>query len=143
MSISLRSHWNRSLISHTALFQCLFTSARNMSQKTRLIRTSVLLLILTGLSLGQALFWDTDRCLDAGGAYDYSTFTCYGAAAWYDSLLHGGGAIQLWIFIVVSSAAATFILDAIWRRVFRRVGKNVYAGMTACRNHDERSQEES
>ena len=85
-----------------------------------MIRTFVLLLILAGLSLGQVLFWDIDRCLDAGGAYDYSTFTCYGAADWYDSLLHGGGTLQLWILILLSSAAATLILDTIWRRVIRR-----------------------
>ena len=91
-----------------------------MSKRTRSIRTFVLLLILAGLSLGQVLFWDTDRCLDAGGAYDYSTFTCYGAADWYDSLLYGGGTLQHWILIVLSSAAATFILDTIWRRVIRR-----------------------
>ena len=91
-----------------------------MSQRTRLIRTFVLLLILTGLSLGQVLFWDTDRCLDAAGAYDYSTFPCYGAADWYDALLHGGGTLQLWIFIVVSSATTTFILDISWRKLIRR-----------------------
>lgn len=86
-----------------------------------MIRTFVLLLILAGLSLGQVLFWGTDRCLDAGGAYDYSTFTCYGAADWYDSLLHGGGTLQLWILILLSSAAATLILDTTWRRVIRRI----------------------
>lgn len=90
-----------------------------MSQRTRLIRTSVLLLILTGLTLGQVLFWDTDRCLDAGGAYDYSTFTCYGAADWCDSLLHGGGTLQLWILIVASSATVTFTANMIWRKLIR------------------------
>jgi len=91
-----------------------------MSQRTRLIRTFVLLLILTGLTLGQVFFWDVDRCLDAGGAYDYSTSTCYGAANWYDSLLHGGGTLQLWIFIVISSATITFILNIICRELIRR-----------------------
>ena len=91
-----------------------------MSQRIRLIRTFVLLLILACLILSQVLFWDTDRCLDASGAYDYSTFTCHGAADWYDSLLYGGGTLQLWILIVLSSAAATFILDTIWRRLIRR-----------------------
>jgi len=91
-----------------------------MSHRTRLIRTFVLVLILTGLGLGQVLFWDTDRCLDAGGAYDYSTFTCCGAADCYDALLHGGGTLQLWILIVVSSATITFILNIIWRKLIRR-----------------------
>jgi hypothetical protein len=90
-----------------------------MSKRTRLIRTFVLLLILAGLSLGQVLFWDIDRCLDAGGAYDYSTSTCYGAAHWSDSLLHGGGTLQLWIFIVISSALITFILNIIWCKLIR------------------------
>jgi len=85
------------------------------------MRTFVLVLILTGLGLGQVLFWDTDRCLDAGGAYDYSTFTCYGAADWYDSLLHGGGTLQLWILIVVSSTTVTFIPNMIWRKLIRGV----------------------
>ena len=92
-----------------------------MSRVRRSSRTILLLFIFAGFSLAQVLFWDTDRCLDAGGAYDYSTFTCYGAADWYDSLLHGGGTLELWIFIVVSSAATTFILNTSWRKLIRRV----------------------
>ena len=91
-----------------------------MSQRTGLISSFLLLLIFASLILSQVLFWDTDICLDAGGAYDYSTFTCYGAADWYDSLLHGGGTLQLWIFIVISSAAITLILSIIWRKLIRR-----------------------
>ncbi len=85
------------------------------------MRTFVLFFVLAGLIFSQVLFWDIDICLDAGGAYDYGTFSCYGAADWYDSLLHGGGTLQLWILILLSSAAATLILDTIWRRVIRRI----------------------
>ena len=85
------------------------------------MRTFVLLLIWAGLILGQVLFCDIDRCLDAGGAYDYGIFTCYGAADWYDSLLQGGGTLQLWIFIVILSATITFILNITWLKLIRRV----------------------
>jgi hypothetical protein len=91
-----------------------------MSRLRMSIRTIILLFIFAGLSLGQVVFWDVDRCLDAGGAFDYRTITCDGAAEWHDSLLRGGGTIPLWILIVLPSAAATFILAIIWRRVIRR-----------------------
>jgi hypothetical protein len=80
----------------------------------------MLALVFTGFSLGQVFFWDVDRCLDAGGAFDYNDLKCNGAPGGLELLIHGGGTLQLWIIIVLFSAAATFILDSIWRKVTRR-----------------------
>ena len=75
------------------------------------VRIILLVLVFFSLSLGQIFFLDVDRCLDAGGAYDYSAFTCTGGSEPFVSMFHGGGNIQLWVFIFFGSSVGTFIFD--------------------------------
>jgi len=74
-------------------------------------RIIFLVLVFFSLSLGQIFFFDVDRCLDAGGGYDYSAFTCTGTSEPIASMFQGGGTIQLWVFILVGSSLGTFIFD--------------------------------
>ena len=74
-------------------------------------RIIFLVLVFFSLSLGQIFFFDVDRCLDAGGAYDYSAFTCTGASGPFVSMFQGGGTTQLWVLIFFASSVGTFILD--------------------------------
>jgi hypothetical protein len=82
-----------------------------MSKAKTSVRIIFLVIVFITLSLGQVLFFEIDRCLDAGGAFDYNAFACNGAAGYYVSLFQGGGTVQLWILIFFGSSAATFILD--------------------------------
>ena len=75
------------------------------------VRIIFLVLVFFSLSLGQIFFFDVDRCLDAGGAYDYSAFTCTGASGPFVSMFQGGGTAQLWFLIFFGSSVGTFIFD--------------------------------
>ncbi len=75
------------------------------------VRIILLVLVFLSLSLGQIFFMDVDQCLDAGGAYDYSAFTCTGASGTFVSMFQGGGTTQLWVLIFFGSSVGTFIFD--------------------------------
>jgi hypothetical protein len=82
-----------------------------MSKAKSSFRIIFLGIVFLTLSLGQVLFFEIDRCLDARGAFDYNAYACNAAAGYYVSLFQGGGTIQLWVLILFGSSAATFILD--------------------------------
>ena len=74
-------------------------------------RIILLVLVFFSLSLGLIFFFDIDRCLDAGGAYNYSAFTCTGASEPFVLMFQGGGTIQLWVLIFFGSSVGAFIFD--------------------------------
>lgn len=60
-----------------------------------------------------------DRCLAAGGAYDYSTLTCTGAIEPVVLMFRGGGTIQLWVLISFRSSVGTSIFDRMVSRLVK------------------------